>query len=199
MERIRTFIAITPPPEITSQISYILEKLQDQNNIVHWETPEKAHVTLMFLGDIPQARVEEAAKAVLETANNFSKFSIRTDVISYFYKDKVGNDSVIFLSIHDPTKQLRRLHRLLARNLSTHEFSPSTHFSAHITIGRLKKQRYPHEQKRILAEIADIDIPRGNEFEVTHLNIYESISQGPPAQASDGHRHHLLKSFEFTG
>lgn len=193
MERIRTFIAITPPPEVTSQIGDILEKLQNQNSVVRWETPEKAHITLMFLGAIPQARVEEAVKAVSETANNFSKFSIRTDVVSYFYKDRSGNESIIFLSIYDPAKNIRKLHKLLARNLAAHEFSPGTHFSAHITIGRLKKQRYPHEQKRILSEIADTNIPRGNEFEVTHLNIYESISQG------DGHRHHLLRSFELQG
>ena len=193
MERIRTFIAITPPPKVTSQVGEILEKLQNQNSVVRWETPEKAHITLMFLGDIPQARVEEVAKAVSETANNFPKFFIRTDVVSYFYKDKAGSDSVIFLSIYDPAKNLRRLHKSLAQHLTVHEFSPSTHFSAHITIGRLKKQRYPHEQKRILSEIADTNIPRGDEFEVTHLNIYESISQG------DGHRYHLLRSFDLTG
>lgn len=193
MQRIRTFIAVTPSPEVTSQIGDILEKLQNQNNVAHWENPEKAHITLAFLGNIPQARVDEAAKAVSETANNFPKFSIRTDVVSYFYKDKTGNDSVIFLSIYDPAKHLRSLHSLLARNLAEHEFSPGTHFSAYITIGRLKKQRYPHEQKRILAEIADIDVPRGHEFKVTRIHIYESISQG------DGHRHHLLRSFELTG
>lgn len=193
MQRIRTFIAVTPPPEVISQMGNILEKLQNQNNVVHWEDPEKAHITLSFLGNIPQARVDEAAKAVSETTNNFSKFSIRTDVVSYFYKDKASNDSVVFLSIYDPAKHLKSLHRLLTRNLAEHEFSPGTHFSAHITIGKLKKQRYPHEQKRILAKIADVAIPRGHEFEVTHLDVYESIPQG------NNHRYHLLRSFELAG
>ncbi len=193
MERLKIFIAVTPPDDVRDDIVKIVDRLKVENHAVTWEEPGKEHITLAFLGNIEQIRMEEAAKAAEKTARNFPKFTIQTARISYFYKDKAGNDSIILLSISDPKKYLKKLHRTLAVNLTEHEFSPGTHFSAHITIGRLKKQRHPHEQKQLLDQIADIDIPIGHEFEVTHLNVYESILQGGT------HRHHLLKSFELIG
>lgn len=187
MKRSTTFIAITPPPDINEEIFEIVEKTSRNNPDINWIT-KGFHLTLVFLGNISQTSVESAIDATEKTARSLGKFTVRTGTISYFYKDQKSNDSIIFLDIIDPEKNLKNLHKVLSRNLLEEQFSPGRHFVPHITIGRLKPRRHPHEQKQILSQVSQIDIPLGREFTVNSLDVYESI----------GARYHLLKSFELV-
>lgn len=193
MKRLRTFIAVTPEPETQEKIAQTIEALKEQNFPVHWEEPEKTHITLMFLGHINQSRMEEAAKAAQETAQNFAPFDARLNGLSYFFKK--GADSIIFLNIQDPNRNFRNLYKELFRRLSEEGFYPPKRFSPHITIGRLKRQRHAHKKKKLLAEIAETEIPEIGSFTVEKLDVYESIFD----PASNKQRYHLLKSFELLG
>lgn len=198
MKRSTTFIAITPPADINEEISNIVKEISGNNpNInkfvsreINWIT-KGFHLTLVYLGNISQLGVENAIEAAGKTAAVSGKFTIRTASISYFYKDQRSNDSIIFLNVIDPEKNLKNLHKVLSRNLLEKHFSPGQHFVPHITIGRLKPRRHTYAQKQILSQVSQIEIPLGREFTVNSLDIYESI--GMPS------RYHLLKSFELKG
>lgn len=199
MKRSTTFIAISPHNDINEEILDIVKQASRNNPDINWIT-KGFHLTLVYLGNIPQTSVVSSIDATRKTALVFGKFTIRTGNISYFYKDQRSNDSIIFLDIIDPEKNLKNLHKVLSHNLFEAQFSPGRHFIPHITIGRLKPRRHPHEQKRILSQVSQIDIPLGKEFTVNTLDVYESIgmpTRSPSLRSSVSGRvrYHLLKSF----
>ncbi|MDO8504104.1 MAG: RNA 2',3'-cyclic phosphodiesterase [bacterium] len=196
LSKLRTFIAIDPPAETKEEIAKIIETLkkkslsQTASRRIIWEDPQKFHFTLVFLGHIPQEKMEVAANVAREVAQNFPKFTLTGGSSSYFLKEKGSLDSVIFLNILDPEKILRILYKALFKLLAEAGFYPPERLSPHITIARLRgKHLRVTERKRILSYVADIDIPILKPFLVSAINVYESIPNG------NSTRYHLLKSF----
>lgn len=201
--KLRTFIAINPPLVTKEEIAHVIESLKKEvfsgsaSRRIVWEDPQKFHITLVFLGRIPQEKMEIAAKIVRETAQSSNGFMLAGGGVSYFLKDKQSltsykgsSDSIIYLNILDPGKTLRTLYKALFKLLSEAGFYPPERLSPHITIARLKgKHIRVNERKKILSSIADIDIPQIKPFLVSALNVYESIPSG------NNTRYHLLKSF----
>lgn len=192
MKRLRVFIAVTPPKNLQDKIGKIQEQLKKKGFPISWEDPGKTHITLVFLGHITQARMEAAATAAEKTCVNFHPFEAQIFGLSYFFKK--GKDAIIFLGVKDPKKNFRRLYKELFKNLSSEGFYPPKRFTPHITLGRLKKQRRPHEKKKILSEIAETVVPDAGSFRVEQLDLYESIYDAD----SNKQRYHLLKSFVLT-
>ncbi len=196
MSKLRTFIAIDPPPATKREISRAIESLKKEapswipDGRIVWEDPQKLHITLVFLGRIPQEKMEIAAKVARETAQSFYGFMLAGGGLSYFLKDKGSPDSIIYLNILDPDEALRALYQALFKRLAGAGFYPPERLSPHITIARLKGKRLKvNERKKILSYIADIDIKLLKSFKVAAVNVYESIPSG------NSTRYHLLKSF----
>lgn len=133
--------------------------------------------------------MEAAAKATEAAAAKFEPFEAQANGISYLYKR--GADSVVYLDIRDPDRALRNLYKELFRGLVEESFYPPTRFTPHISLGRLKKQRYEHDRKRILQQAINIDFKPLGGFNIDNLDVYESIYQS----GNNQQRYHLLKSF----
>lgn len=166
------FIAITPPQNIKEGIQEIEKKLQKKGFPVKWEEPEKIHITLAFLGNPPQEIIPKIKNALSETAQVFAPFELSLAGLGYFYNKK--EDSIIFVPVLDPQRYLKDLRKTLSDKLSQEQFAITRHFTPHITIGRLKRTRHPHETKEILSEIAEQDVENAGKFMVTNLNLYRS-------------------------
>ena len=92
----------------------------------------------------------------------------------------------------DPQKNFRSLFKELFGNLINLGFYPPTRFTAHISLGRLKKKKLsPPERKKILAQIAETEVPDIGSFEVSAIDVYESVHDATAAKQ----RYHLLKRF----
>lgn len=200
LSKLRTFITIDLPSETKEEIRQIIEILKKESlsqaasRRIVWEDPQKFHITLVFLGRIPQETMERAAKVAREVAQNFPEFTLTGGSSSYFLKEKGSPDSVIFLNILDPEEILRTLYKALFKLLAEAGFYPPERLSPHITIARLKgKHLRVNERKKILSYIADIDIKPLKPFKVAAINVYESILSG------NGTRYHLLKNFPLSG
>lgn len=191
MKTLRTFIAIEPPEKIKRHIGSIITKLKKKGYPIVWISPDKAHITLHFLGNIGQSRMEMAAKITEEVSKIFQNFTLTTGSVAYFYTERLSRHSVVFLDVIDRDKKLRKLYNVLRNNLKNAGFHPPNRIYPHITLGRLKKQRRKHTSRRILSELSETDlnfIP----FKVETLSIFESVGNGEK-------RYHLLKRFKFGG
>ncbi|HPC47691.1 MAG TPA: RNA 2',3'-cyclic phosphodiesterase, partial [Deltaproteobacteria bacterium] len=54
---IRTFVAIDLPTDIKQSLASPIERLKSRNPAVRWVRPDAMHITLKFLGDIPEDAV----------------------------------------------------------------------------------------------------------------------------------------------
>src|SRR3954453_7036242 len=62
----RCFTALKLPEPIRAPLTHVIEQLRplrSLNNAISWTKPENLHITLKFLGDIPDDRVADLANA----------------------------------------------------------------------------------------------------------------------------------------
>ncbi len=132
----RLFIALNFPSDVINNVIEIRDKIYNTTNKVKWETENKLHITLKFLGDVDiqqNNKIIELLEKLLkyETALklNFSKFG-------FFYKD--NKPKILWLGIKRNDK-LIKLQKKIDMNFENIGFeSEKRKFNPHLTILRIK-------------------------------------------------------------
>lgn len=168
----RVFIAISPPETSRAQIGKLINNLKSTFPLGKWETPEKVHLTIVFFGVLNRDKVTNLRKTLQEFAATQKSLSVKIGNLSYFYKK--SQDSIISLEIEDGSHELHDFYKNLKIKLEEAGFYPPERLSPHLTIGRVKRTRFPHDVKRTLAEVIKTEIPAVGEFEVNSLGLFES-------------------------
>ena len=60
----RVFIAIDVPNEIRERLAEVQEKIRTSTNSARWVAPESIHVTLKFIGEMPEKRRDDIDQAL---------------------------------------------------------------------------------------------------------------------------------------
>lgn len=125
----RLFIAISPDDHLRGQLLQIVDSLRRGAVSGRFVSPELMHVTLVFLGEQPDAR---AATAALEQLRG-DGFSLQLDRLGRFRRE--GGD-IWWLGVA-PSPPLQALHRRLTGLLEQQGFLPERRaFRPHLTLGR---------------------------------------------------------------
>ena len=127
----RLFVAITLP-DIVRQ--FLIER-QTELSGVRWTSPDNLHLTLRFIGEVPQAKVS-AIKASLRTISG-NAFFIQVKGLGYFDKRP---QAVVWAGIEE-SAPLATLKNQVDEALTLHTglIMPGCRFSPHITLGRVKQ------------------------------------------------------------
>lgn len=169
----RAFIAINPPDDVKLEIGSLINELKNKFPAINWENPQKIHLTLAFLGHIQDEKVEIVKKHLAEVVKNYYEFPLEISQLSYFYKKH--EDSIIFLEVKDETKLLQNLFKELRLSLEKKNIALPSRLKTHITIGKLRRQRYPHEVKKKLQTILTEEVKPIGKFTVRKIDLYESL------------------------
>ncbi|MDZ7319298.1 MAG: RNA 2',3'-cyclic phosphodiesterase, partial [candidate division KSB1 bacterium] len=84
MGMIRTFIAVTIPADIQRQIAELQAKLKAAGGKVSWPRSENIHLTLKFLGDTDNRRLNEIARGLAQAAATVSPFELKIGSVGAF-------------------------------------------------------------------------------------------------------------------
>lgn len=187
----RAFLAITPPIEIRQEISKIINILKSKFPAIAWENPEKIHLTLIFFGAIKDEKLSAVKSILSDLTKEQKQFELTIGNLSYFYKKH--EDSIILLNINDQQGILRNFYQNLKEKLRKEEISIRERLSLHLTIGRLKRKRYPHEVKNILSQLGKEKIKTAGNFSVGYISLYESLY----SKNLNTTEYRLLQSFLF--
>jgi RNA 2',3'-cyclic 3'-phosphodiesterase len=147
---LRTFIAIDLTEEVRQRITKHIDTLKaaSPDTQATWEKPGKAHITLKFLGNVEQQRVESIVSALARAASSIGNFSVEIGEAGAFYSR--GKPHVLWLGVADQTEGLARLYSAVERELEGLGFPKEKRpFHPHITIARLKK---PEGAKQLASE-----------------------------------------------
>jgi 2'-5' RNA ligase len=164
---LRTFIAIDLTEEVRQRITKHIETLKaaSPETQATWEKPGKAHITLKFLGNVEQQRLEAISSALARAASDIGKFSVEIGEAGAFYSR--GKPHVLWLGVTDQTEGLARLYSALERELDGIGFPKEKRpFHPHITIARLKK---PEGAKQLATEHKTLG------FETAELAVSEVL------------------------
>ncbi|MEK6571693.1 MAG: RNA 2',3'-cyclic phosphodiesterase [Bacteroidota bacterium] len=152
MPGIRSFIAIDTSPEIKDRITEVKEKLRATAADVRWESREKFHITLKFLGNVEDTKLESIAGRLEEALTAFSPFDITYEAIGCFPNQH--HPRVIWVGALNTDGSLRRIQETFEEIAVSFGFQPEERkFHPHITIGRVKGSK---NLKALVSELATL-------------------------------------------
>ena len=133
----RAFIAIGLPQEIKDFLSQLQEELKATGADVKWVKPDNIHLTLKFLGEIDDKKLEKIIEIIDEAAKEKDKFQVRISSLGAF--PKIDFPRVIWVGIDTPDKDIKQIAESLEEKIAKIGIPKEDRpFSSHITIGRTK-------------------------------------------------------------
>ena len=103
-----------------------------------WSRDANLHLTLKFLGEIPQTSVADFSQAVSRAVAGVQPLSLRLEYTGKFPSH--GQPRVLWIGINNPSAQLAELHaRLEAESARAGFAKEGRAFHPHLTIARLRQ------------------------------------------------------------
>ncbi|MBU8910060.1 MAG: RNA 2',3'-cyclic phosphodiesterase, partial [Desulfobacterales bacterium] len=145
-EKIRVFIAIDFPGKMIVYLKDLQLHLKTYKFKASWPKPSNMHLTLKFLGDISEKKLQDVKQsihnAVLEFKKENKKLLLSAKGIGVF--PSIKKSRIIWAGIQSDMKgqasSLEHIHSLLDENLEKAGFKKDKKkFSPHITLCRLKQ------------------------------------------------------------
>jgi 2'-5' RNA ligase len=139
---IRTFIAVKISESSRHSLSELIGQLRESRADVKWVTPENAHLTLKFLGDVDEKKIDEIAGRVSAACQGTRPFKMSLTGLGAF--PNARRPSVIWVGVDEGRDSLADLNEKIERELEKMGFERERRkFSPHLTIGRLRRQGQP--------------------------------------------------------
>jgi len=169
MADIRTFICFEIPAAVKEQIVKLQNELRSYGRGVRWVNPEGIHLTLKFLGDVPEENIGNIAEAVKTAARGLSPVTITIASAGAFPNFK--RPRVLWIGIEEPTGQMGKIHESIEQELETLGYEKENRrFSPHLTLGRIKSFEGVEE---VTDELSNMEINFG-EFTAAEIIIMKS-------------------------
>jgi 2'-5' RNA ligase len=159
----RLFVAVTLPDSVRQ----LLIEQQTELSGMRWASPDNLHLTLRFIGEMPQAKVP-VIKAGLRTVSG-NAFSLQVKGLGYFDKRP---QAVLWAGIEE-SAPLAALKKQVDYALALHAGLkvPDGRFSPHITLGRAK-QADRAALKTFTAKYGDVATAA---FRVESFTLFSSV------------------------
>jgi 2'-5' RNA ligase len=180
----RTFIAIDLPEEIKAALSEIQKQLKSTAADVKWVAPENIHLTLKFLGERDNKKVE-AITQILETAAAETK-SYRINITSLGAFPTQTSPRVIWVGIQQGDAETKKIADILEKMICEVGIPKEDRpFSSHITIGRTRSSL---GREKLVQELNHLDgtlAGKNLSFTVEKITLYKSTltPKGPIYEA----------------
>ncbi len=140
MDEIRSFIAIEIPQVVKVKIEELQRELRRTDADAKWVRPEGIHLTLKFLGSIPQEDVEKISQAIAPLVSLWEPFEIRIYGMGGFPSSR--NPRVLWVGLDRGKGEVHSLQQAIERKLAELSFPPEDRpFSPHLTLGRVRSSR----------------------------------------------------------
>ncbi|MEW6455922.1 MAG: RNA 2',3'-cyclic phosphodiesterase [Acidobacteriota bacterium] len=137
----RTFIAIDFPEEIKKLIYEKIDVLKKFEANIKWIREEGIHLTLKFLGEIDENKLNLINNKLKKISESIPSFSLIVQGMGTF-PERSKSPRVIWIGIKEETN-LKRLQENIEEEMEKLSFQRETRkFSPHITIGRVKDSKH---------------------------------------------------------
>jgi RNA 2',3'-cyclic 3'-phosphodiesterase len=138
-EQFRLFVAVTVPDGIKSKIQEAQAELRQvlTQRSVRWSRRDQFHLTLRFLGDVDETRVEALAEALRAACRGFGALHLRAEKVGFF--PDLRYPRVAWVGVQDQAEQLPRLQQAVeAASASFTTQKKEERFTGHVTLARIK-------------------------------------------------------------
>ncbi len=184
----RCFIAADINDQLREQIEKIQNefkrRLKNQGGI-KWVKPAIIHLTLKFLGETDENRLDEFFEALEIVCNGYKGFELEFTKLGSFGRPP----KVIWLGLEKPADELQKLAADIENSFENLGFEKEDrNFSPHLTLARIKDGKPDRDLYKIIESFGRIDLPK---VLVNSVGFYKS------QLTSDGPVYTLLKEIKF--
>lgn len=174
----RLFLAINLPTEVRAEVRAATAALRDEAPELSWVQESRLHLTLKFLGDVDEARLDELSAAAATVAGRHRELLMTLAGIGAFPNFRRAR--VVWLGIEQESR-LELLHHEVELACESLGFEVEGRaFRPHLTLARVK-HALPEERLRALSRVAKQTDFR-TDFVVRSVDLMSSeLSQSGPA------------------
>ncbi len=145
----RAFIALDLGSRVTNILEMLIDSLSERGGNIKWINPSNIHLTLKFLGEVPDEGIPQVKNGMQRAAARQPAFTFHIKGTGTF-PTQSQKPRVLWVGI-EAHPALRLLHQELENELFKLGFPRDKRpFSPHLTIGRVKSST---ELKPVLSEL----------------------------------------------
>ena len=168
MKRIFIAVKIQPEDTLLKMITSFKSGLKDEK--IKWTGSENFHITLAFLGDTEEEKVEPTGKMLKTVCEECFGFEVVLKGAGIF--KNIRDPRVIWTGI-EHSDSLDTLFASVKLGLKAEGIPLEERtFNPHLTLGRIKSLRDPESLKALIAEYTDVVIQKQP---VSEVILYESL------------------------
>lgn len=174
MSLTRAFIALEIPTQTHQEISNQTASLRKNldAHTVRWVPPGNIHLTLKFLGDVSQTKIEQICEVLSDLAGRHEKHAFKISGLGAFPNTR--RPRVLWIGIQAP-ETLTALYQGLEASTAKLGFPPEKRpFNPHLTIGRVKQHIPPASMQSLQKALSSIKIGYIDTVEVEALDLFKS-------------------------
>ncbi|MDP3881524.1 MAG: RNA 2',3'-cyclic phosphodiesterase [Nanoarchaeota archaeon] len=168
---IRCFLCIDFPNGIIKEVARVQELIGKKNFIGKFTELENLHLTLKFLGETEEDKVDKVKDLLKEI--NFNKFRLKLGNIGIFHVRK--DPRIIWIKVLG--KEIYELQKNIDDLMEKEGFKREERFMGHLTIARIK---YVKDKKGFENHVKNISV-KPLEFDLNNFKLIKSelMPQGP--------------------
>lgn len=137
---VRLFVAIEIDQAARKVVREIQQALVPKCAGVKWTPPELVHLTVKFLGDVPDGDVAGVGEAVSRATKASAPFELGVESVGCFPPS--GSVRIVWIGAGDSSGRLKSLVERVEAEMEELSFPRENRpFAAHLTIGRAKEDR----------------------------------------------------------
>lgn len=167
----RTFIAIEIPDEIKQQMADVQRRIRNEGGVdAGWPRPEGMHLTLKFLGEVPEAQITDIKEALTAAVQGMTGFRLEIGGAGAF--PNARNARVVWIGVSGDLDSLNRLQTRVEDAMAGVGMERENRaFTPHLTLGRIKYVRSRESLLGALEQVKDVRLPG---FEVKAVSLMKS-------------------------
>jgi len=184
----RAFISIDIEDEdVIDRILEIQDRLKASGADLKLVEPENVHLTLKFLGNIPESRVPEVVEAMEKAADAVEPFTMRLKGLGVF--PDIRHIRVVWVGVDEGADETKTMAAVLEDELGRRGFRrENREFVPHVTVARVRSGRNKAQLVEVIRELSSVEV---GDVEVTSIRLKKSILR------PEGPEYHTVEEVEL--
>lgn len=169
----RCFLAIELPPDIHERLGQLQGRLRSRIRGVGWTRIEQMHLTIKFLGEVPDAHVPQVIESASVAVRRYGPFDLAVAGAGCFPPH--GPARVLWVGVPSPPKELLACQKDIEQVMADCGVPPENRpYHPHLTLGRVKDFHAGREARAAIEEMTDFD---AGGFTATEMVMFQSVLQ----------------------
>ncbi len=175
MAAIRSFVAVELGDEVKGRLAEIQRQLKAAvpSGSVRWVQPDSIHLTLKFLGDVPEERIRAIVAALERECAPVTPLTFAVAGAGCFPNARRPN--VVWVGVEDSTGQLLALQQAVERALNPLGYPPEGRpFKPHLTLGRANRTASGADLRRVGDLVGGLHVAQLGQVRVAEIVLMRS-------------------------